>query len=107
MNRRADLSTNWRLKSEHSADSSIHQAPHNEHDRPNRIHSRPNDKFQNVAKPNMNTVRGEDDPRTLQAIAQGRRVYVGNMPYMAKLEDVKGLFADGEYLMSASLQWPQ
>ena len=42
-------------------------------------------------------VRGEDDPDTLQAIAEGRRLYVGNMPYMAKTRDVEMLFAGGGY----------
>lgn len=45
------------------------------------------------------SVRGEDDPRTLQAIAEGRRVYVGNMPYMAKTEDVESLFVSNDLVM--------
>ena len=44
-------------------------------------------------------LRGEDDPNTLQAIAEGRRLYVGNMPYMAKTRDVELLFAEGNYQM--------
>ena len=32
--------------------------------------------------PAVNT-RGEDDRRTQQAIDEGRRVYVGSLPYMA------------------------
>ena len=44
-------------------------------------------------------LRGEDDPNTLQAIAEGRRLYVGNMPYIAKTGDVEMLFADGGYQM--------
>lgn len=43
--------------------------------------------------PNEESVRGEDDPRTLQAIAEGRRLYVGNLPYMAKSRDVMDLFS--------------
>ena len=42
-------------------------------------------------------LRGEDDPDTLRAIAEGRRLYVGNMPYMAKTKDVELLFAEGGY----------
>lgn len=45
------------------------------------------------------TLRGEDDPDTLRAIAEGRRLYVGNMPYMAKTNDVEMLFAEGDYQM--------
>ena len=44
-------------------------------------------------------LRGEDDPDTLRAIAEGRRLYVGNMPYMAKTRDVEMLFAEGDYQM--------
>lgn len=43
------------------------------------------------------TLRGEDDPNTLQAIAEGRRLYVGNMPYIAKTIDVELLFAEVDY----------
>ncbi|KAL8819720.1 MAG: hypothetical protein Q9223_001908 [Gallowayella weberi] len=42
-------------------------------------------------------VRGEDDPRTLQAIEEGRRLYVGNLPYMAKGVDVMDLFERNGY----------
>ncbi len=45
------------------------------------------------------TLRGEDHPSTLQAIAEGRRLYVGNMPYIAKTKDVEMLFAEGGYQM--------
>ena len=45
------------------------------------------------------TLRGEDDPDTLQAIAEGRRLYVGNMPYMAKTKDVQLLFAEADFHM--------
>ena len=46
---------------------------------------------------NRDTLRGEDDPARLQAIAEGRRLYVGNMPYIAKTKDVEILFAEGGY----------
>ncbi|KAL9110807.1 MAG: hypothetical protein Q9187_008001, partial [Circinaria calcarea] len=39
----------------------------------------------------------KDDPIALQAIAEGRRLYVGNMPYFAKSEDVETLFAGDDY----------
>ncbi|TVY94442.1 29 kDa ribonucleoprotein B-like protein [Lachnellula willkommii] len=34
------------------------------------------------------------DPEAGQAIDQGRRLYVGNLPYEAKLDDIRVLFAD-------------
>ncbi len=37
-------------------------------------------------------LRGEDDPLTLQAIAEGRRLYVGNLPYMANTQDIMDFF---------------
>lgn len=104
MSSRANLSNNWRVKSDNQAvDPPIRQAPHIVHQRPSNPDSQSTKVLSNTASNTLNTIRGEDDPRTLQAIADGRRVYVGNMPYMAKPEDVKGLFADGDYSMSASL----
>ena len=47
------------------------------------------------------TLRGEDDPITLQAIAEGRRLYVGNMPYIASTRDVEMLFAKSEFQVYA------
>ena len=49
-------------------------------------------------------LRGEDDPNTLQAIAEGRRLYVGNMPYIAQTRDVEMLFAEGNYQMQVSFR---
>lgn len=36
-----------------------------------------------------------------QAINDGRRLYVGNMPYTAKMEDVEALFIAAEFPMYA------
>lgn len=103
MSSRANLSNNWRVKSDNQAvNPPIRQAPRSVHQRPSNPDSQPRNELPKTASHTLNTIRGEDDPRTLQAIADGRRVYVGNMPYMAKPEDVKGLFADGDYSMSAS-----
>lgn len=104
MSSRANLSSNWRVKSDNQAvDPPTRQAPRIAHQRPSNPDSQPTHILPNTTFNTLNTIRGEDDPRTLQAIADGRRVYVGNMPYMAKPDDVKGLFADGDYSMSASL----
>lgn len=53
------------------------------------------------------SIRDEDDPRTLQAIAEGRRLYVGNMPYMAKSKDVEALFLEGGHSLFDSLITPK
>ena len=37
------------------------------------------------------------DERATQAIQDGRRLYVGNLPYMAKTEDVAMLFPGEDY----------
>lgn len=102
---RSDLSGSWREKSVNPRRSS---SPGSE--RSNRV---PGNKKQSGCINNVESagsrqvdtprftrsLRGEDDPRTLQAIDERRRVYVGNMPYIAKKEDVENLFANGDYLM--------
>lgn len=35
------------------------------------------------------------------AFAEGRRLYVGNLPYVARREDVEGLFPPDQYRMYA------
>lgn len=37
--------------------------------------------------------------QTPQAVTDGRRLYVGNMPYTAKAEDVEALFTAAEFSM--------
>ncbi|KAL8833020.1 MAG: hypothetical protein Q9170_004566 [Blastenia crenularia] len=41
--------------------------------------------------------RGENDPRTLLATEEGRRLYVGNLAYRAKTKDIEDLFAINGY----------
>lgn len=124
MSSRSDLSNNWRVKSDLPARSSASNVdaerstqfsrsaghppldppggqPQNQHRYQQRedIDGFPTESRQSETNRNSRTVRGEDDPRTLQAIAEGRRVYVGNMPYMAKTEDVESLFANSDLVM--------
>ncbi|KAI9854658.1 MAG: hypothetical protein M1813_000905 [Trichoglossum hirsutum] len=40
---------------------------------------------------------GEGDSSASQAMAEGRRLYLGNMPYMAKTEDIEALLTDNGY----------
>lgn len=47
----------------------------------------------------LEIIRGEDDPRTLQAIEEGCRLYVGNLAYMAKRKDIEDLFVGNGYRM--------
>ena len=41
------------------------------------------------------STRGDDASK--KAISEGRRLYVGNLPYMAKKDDVAGIFASDDY----------
>ncbi|KAJ5169193.1 uncharacterized protein N7482_004787 [Penicillium canariense] len=75
-NGRAFNSPNWRMKSESSPQAS--------------------------PSPRTNTSRtafARPGPHVPQAISEGRRLYVGNMPYTAKSEDVEALFTAAEYLI--------
>lgn len=49
--------------------------------------------------PRANTSRASFGQQrvTPQAITEGRRLYVGNMPYTAKAEDVEALFTAAEF----------
>ncbi|KAL3471834.1 hypothetical protein BJX99DRAFT_236656 [Aspergillus californicus] len=85
-NGRAFNSANWRMKGEESPSAS-------------------------PMRTSMNTTTGTGSPRGLgfgsprsqgvpPAITEGRRLYVGNMPYTAKMEDVQALFNAGGFEVS-------
>ncbi|KAL4790711.1 hypothetical protein BDV19DRAFT_331714 [Aspergillus venezuelensis] len=86
-NGRAFNSPNWRMKSEENP-------------------SRPTqDQTQNGESPRRGGLgfgrMGQNREREVpQAISEGRRLYVGNMPYTAKMEDVKELFKKGGFEVS-------
>lgn len=40
--------------------------------------------------------RDDVDSPAMKSFSEGRRLYVGNMPYMAKKKDVEALFTEGE-----------
>lgn len=67
---RAASSNNWRMKPEESRGKQQSSGGQNDH-------------------PGKEPV--------LASIAEGRRLYVGNLLYMARLEDVESLFAGDEY----------
>lgn len=103
---RSELSSNWRTKIDAPPTAGNNaatrtQAPLSKPDYLQRIdfRSRSRDNEENrPSRPfNGGQLRGEDDPTTLQAIAEGRRLYVGNMPYIAKTKDVERLFAEDDY----------
>ncbi|GAB1215592.1 hypothetical protein ATERTT37_004783 [Aspergillus terreus] len=75
---RAFHSPNWRVKGEESPSTPSAGSP----------------------GPKTNTSRvafSRPSPHVPQAISEGRRLYVGNMPYTAKSEDVEALFSAAEF----------
>jgi hypothetical protein len=44
-------------------------------------------------------LRKEDMARAQKALEEGRRIYVGNLPYEALTGDVERLFANDQYTM--------
>lgn len=77
----AHLSSNWRSTPKTTSSTRAQ-------------HDLPDDNVQPT-----NVLRGEDDPQTLAAIDEGRRLYVGNLSYRAKTEDVENLFETEDYKM--------
>ncbi|PLB42715.1 ribonucleoprotein [Aspergillus candidus] len=73
---RAFDSPNWRMKGEESPSGAGSPGPKTTTSR---------------------TAFSRPSPRVPQIINEGRRLYVGNMPYTAKTEDVKALFTAAEF----------
>ncbi|KAL4940145.1 hypothetical protein BDV06DRAFT_197365 [Aspergillus oleicola] len=84
-NGRAFNSPNWRLKSEESPSRPTQDQQGQNGDSPRRS---------GLGLGRMGQNREREVP---QAISEGRRLYVGNMPYTAKMEDVKELFKRGGF----------
>ncbi|KAL4865374.1 hypothetical protein BDV12DRAFT_174785 [Aspergillus spectabilis] len=90
---RAFNSANWRMKRDESP-SSPQQTP-----------NRGQNSIQNgdlpASRPRTSGFGGRSGQSIVpQAISEGRRLYVGNMPYTAKMEDVQGLFERGGFAVS-------
>ncbi|KAI4252379.1 MAG: hypothetical protein L6R42_007988 [Xanthoria sp. 1 TBL-2021] len=103
MANRSQISSNWRAKAQPPSDI---EPPNLDNDNPQDYNANSeacNRKIPPNIPPNVfppAEIRGEDDPRTLQAIAEGRRLYVGNLPYMAKTTDIQDLFTHNNYQIS-------
>jgi hypothetical protein len=74
---RAASSNNWRVKREPEEETPREQV----HDRLRHHDQRP----------------APENPEAPVSIAEGRRLYVGNLLYMAKRVDVEGLFDEDKY----------
>lgn len=104
---RSELSNNWRTKIDEPLKTGNIAATRTlgPHSKPDYLQqrdfwskSRDNKEKESNGPVGGEMLRGEDDPKTLQAIAEGRRLYVGNMPYIAKTSDVEKLFKNRDYL---------
>lgn len=94
--RRSDIASNWRIKENATPRGSEARLAGPRSDvHPGRVLPQSNNTDYSGTE-SLNVLRGEDDPTTLQAIAEGRRLYVGNMPYFAKAKDVQDLFQGGD-----------
>ncbi|KAI4230234.1 MAG: hypothetical protein L6R36_000199 [Xanthoria steineri] len=91
---RSQISSNWRAKAQ--PPSTIDQ-PNIEHEKPQHNNNNALTEPSPTQPSSEPKIRGESDPRTLQAIAEGRRLYVGNLPYMAQTKDIENLFANNNY----------
>lgn len=80
---RAANSNNWRVKSDGSPDSFSPRSSNNGSNNYN----------------NRSPFNRGSPQQSSPAITEGRRLYVGNMPYTARKEDVETLFAGGDYQM--------
>ena len=95
---RAGMSSNWRARDDNASSSNAAVMP-----RMNRPHRTPSEFEKNKdhqAAPRETRPPTESttaDERAKQAIQDGRRLYVGNLPYIAKTDDVAMLFPDDEY----------
>ena len=99
---RSSLSNNWRVKSDalpQDLDAPVVTSPRDTRrwDPSQPVGFEREEKYNQSSEAKVCKIRGEDDPCTLQAIAEGRRLYVGNMPYMAKTRDVEALFGGALY----------
>ncbi|KAL8846298.1 MAG: hypothetical protein Q9221_008606 [Calogaya cf. arnoldii] len=100
MANRSQLSNNWRAKAQPPSEV---ERPNIEND--NLVGHNANSEVPNLQAgtymppktPEKPEIRGENDPQTLQAITEGRRLYVGNLPYMAKTKDIENLFSQNNY----------
>lgn len=88
---RSQLSSDWRAKAQTTTASSNFEQ--------DGIEGHENGGSGTRAFVDSATIWGEDDPRTLQAVEDGRRLYVGNLPYMVKRKDVEDFFACNGYQM--------
>ena len=88
---------NWRMESAPTAQAEPSTSFHPYFEDNNHAHDLTHENP--VAGDKNYHIRGEKDPRTLKAIKEGRRLYVGNLPYKAQTKDVEELFVKHSYIV--------
>lgn len=96
---RAGMSSNWRARDDNASSSGAAVMPRMNRPRWTRSTELEKDKDQQAAPKEISplTESTTADERAKQAIQDGRRLYVGNLPYMAKTDDVAMLFPNDQY----------
>ncbi|KAK0188891.1 hypothetical protein F5146DRAFT_1140459 [Armillaria mellea] len=109
----SDASSNWRSKN-NSNTSPSPSLPGKKQCSLNNYHSRQQPAFHSSVEPpsfeqsnakKKSPAHKDEDGRengasTLQSIEEGRRLYVGNLPYMAKQQDIQALFEGNGYTVN-------
>ncbi|KAK0217985.1 ribonucleoprotein [Armillaria fumosa] len=111
----SDASSNWRSKNSNNSSASP-SFPGKKQRFPDNYHSRQQPAFHSSAafeprplehsnaKKESSTHNNEEcrenDAGALQAIEEGRRLYVGNLPYMAKQQDIQAFFEGNGYTIN-------
>ena len=92
---RSEASKNWRRKDSSPRIETINSSSASQ--------TQQNEASLSISKTKgQNILRAEDDPQTLKAITEGRRLYFGNLAYIARIRDVEALFVDNGYNMYAA-----
>ena len=96
---RAGMSSNWRARDDNASSSNAALMPRTNRPRWTRSTIPEKNKDHRAAPKEISppTEGTTADERAKHAIQDGRRLYVGNLPYMAKIDDVAMLFPSDEY----------
>ena len=90
---RWEMSSNWRVKTDPRPGQAVKPIHEEQSSR-----SRALDDDQRIPPKRAAPLRDStNEKRAIQALHEGRRLWVGDLPRMAKEDDVRALFADNKY----------